>query len=329
MINYRSYNDMFNVIVANISILPTDIDLIVGIPRSGMAPAYIIGNILDCGVTDFYSFIRNEKVKGGRRFLDREKESLNYKKILILDDSVNSGTALSKIKNEINSILILENCPQILFAAVYATEKTKSLIHYFFEIVDCPRVFQWNLFSHDIIQNACFDLDGVLCHDVTEEVNDDGEKYLHFIENVGLLIKPGKKIDKIVTCRIEKYRDVTVKWLNKNDIHYNELIMLDFPDGISRRKWNRHAEYKAEVYLKCNNQLFIESSIEQATKISNLTGKAVYCFDTKQMINTEIVSKTSTLNYQIDKRSFFYKTARKIKTKYPRIFSAIIKLVVG
>tara|TARA_R110000850_G_scaffold20864_3_gene61810 strand:+ start:2141 stop:3088 length:948 start_codon:yes stop_codon:yes gene_type:complete len=286
MINYRSYNDLCNILLKNKKILPKNIDLIVGVPRSGMTPSYILANIMDCGVVDFYSYLKNVNVKGGLRYKNKEKKAFEYKKVLIFDDSIVTGTSNKKVKKEIDQLFLSEDV-EFLFGVVFATQSSKQFIDYYFELVEYPRVFQWNIFNHDIIENSCFDLDGVLCVDVPENVNDDGFKYVNYIENVEVLIKPERTIDRIVTCRLEKYREITEKWLRKNDIKYNELIMLDLPDGKSRRLWNKHGDFKAS---NCNNKhlLFVESSFEQAVTISNKTGKSVYCVDTNQMIFTEI-----------------------------------------
>lgn len=286
MINYRSYNDLCNILLKNRHKLPHDIDLIVGIPRSGMTPSYILANILDCGAIDFYSYLNNVMVKGGLRFNGKEKRAFEHKKVLIFDDSIVTGTSHNRIKIEIEK-LQLQFDVEFLYGVAFATDKSKELIDFYFELVEYPRVFQWNMYNHDIIEHASFDLDGVLCVDVPEHVNDDGEKYMDYIENVNVLIKPARVIDRIVTCRLEKYRVITESWLQKNDIKYNELIMLNLPDGKARRLWNKYGEFKAANY-KANHLLFVESSFEQAIIISNKTGKSVYCVDRNQMITTAI-----------------------------------------
>jgi hypoxanthine phosphoribosyltransferase len=58
--NYRSYQDLSDDIKSNIYKLEKyNIDLVVGIPRSGMIPAYMISLILNVNCTDFHSFIEN------------------------------------------------------------------------------------------------------------------------------------------------------------------------------------------------------------------------------------------------------------------------------
>lgn len=284
--HYRSYIDLTNLVTAQIKKVPKNVDLIVGIPRSGMIPAYLIAGILDCGVTDFYSFLRNDKIKGGHRYRNEERNAFDYNHILIIDDSINSGSSLEEVKLEIHKSNF-SNYEKLQFGVIYVTKFSAHLVDFYFESIPNPRLFEWNIFNHKVLSNSCFDLDGVLCHDVPELFNDDGEKYIDFITHVSPLIRPRVKIDKIITSRLEKYRAYTEKWLAEHQIHYNELIMLDLPDKNARKKWGKHGDYKASVYQNSENVLFFESSIEQALRIAEITGKPVFCVDTKQMINSD------------------------------------------
>ena len=45
--NYRSFADMNNDLVRNLARFPHDVDLIVGIPRSGMLPANLLALYLN------------------------------------------------------------------------------------------------------------------------------------------------------------------------------------------------------------------------------------------------------------------------------------------
>lgn len=312
MINYRSYSDLCDILLTNKHKLPTGIDLVIGVPRSGMTPANILANILDCGVVDFYSYLKNVNVKGGLRYKNKEKKAFEYKKVLVFDDSIVTGTSNNTIRTELNKLSSNKDV-KFLFGVVYATNKSKELIDFYFELVEYPRVFQWNIFNHDIIENASFDLDGVLCIDVPEVYNDDGEKYIKYIENVDVLIKPGRVIDRIVTCRLEKYREITEKWLIKNDIKYNELIMLNLPDGKERRLWNKYGEFKAQNY-KSKHSLFVESSFEQSVIISNITGKSVYCVDRNQMVSSQIKYYESNFIYQIKKSLVLAKVLKVLRS---------------
>jgi len=54
---YRSINDLNNIILQRLHILPKDFDLIVGVPRSGMLPANLLALYLNKPYTDLHSFI--------------------------------------------------------------------------------------------------------------------------------------------------------------------------------------------------------------------------------------------------------------------------------
>ena len=64
---YRTFSDLSTLIRRNIHRVPHDIDIIVGIPRSGMIPAYMIALYLNKRVTDIDSFIVGKIVEAGER----------------------------------------------------------------------------------------------------------------------------------------------------------------------------------------------------------------------------------------------------------------------
>ena len=106
-------------------------------------------------------------------------------KVLVVDDSIATGKAVKKCRELLKDIEHLYN---IKYCAIYAVPLHTHSVDYFFEIVDYPRFFQWNIMNHSILQKTCMDIDGVLCADPTPEENDDGEKYRHFLLNALPLI---------------------------------------------------------------------------------------------------------------------------------------------
>lgn len=55
--NFRTINDLNNLISKNLDKIPKDIDLIVGVPRSGLFVANLIALYLNLPLTDFDSFL--------------------------------------------------------------------------------------------------------------------------------------------------------------------------------------------------------------------------------------------------------------------------------
>ncbi len=273
---------MNDAILKKLHQVPRDIDLIVGIPRSGMLPANLLSLYLNVKYTDIDSFIEGRVYGAGQRGDLMEEKSI--KKILVIDDSVLSGYALRKAKDKLNH---LSQRFDFLYGVVYATDETKKHLDFYCEVVPTPRVFQWNIFHHtNLMKDACFDLDGVMC--VDPPVDDDGEQYLAYITDATPLYIPSVNIGTIVTCRLEKYRKVTEEWLCKHGVKYDKLVMLPFANKEERMRWGQHGAYKGKEYKKReSSNLFVESNLSQALEISRVSNKPVFCTETFSMVNSE------------------------------------------
>ncbi len=277
--NYRSINDLNNTILKQLHLIPRDIDLVVGVPRSGMLPANLLALYLNLPYTDIHSFMKGFIYKSGaRKQFFNESE---YKNILIVEDSIASGASIKACKNDLAHLTTKFS---FKYCAVYYTPENEKLADYAFEAVPTPRYFQWNIFNHTSLEKACFDIDGVLCVDPTKEQNDDGPLYKLFLQNAAPLYIPGAKIGTIVTSRLEKYRSETETWLKKNGVQYDALVMLDLPTMKARQKANNHAGHKASEYQSTNYSLFIESDLKQAIEINKATKKPVFCTENFEMI---------------------------------------------
>jgi orotate phosphoribosyltransferase len=280
---FRSFASLNKDIFAWLQWLPKDIDLIVGIPRSGMLVANILSLYMNKSMTDVEGLIEGRIITSGKRLKTNTEEVLSFaKKILVVDDSVMSGEQIRRIKTKIaEANLDFE----IVYGAVYVKPGSENIVDYFYELIPPGRVFEWNVFHSESLSTFCFDIDGVLCRDPTEQENDDGPLYRHFIQNVEPVIVPGYTIGWLVTCRLEKYRKLTEEWLARHGIKYNNLVMMDFPDKAARIKSGSYGKFKADVYKKSEAKLFIESSQGLAEEITKLTGKPVLCTGCSRMNN--------------------------------------------
>jgi uncharacterized HAD superfamily protein len=281
---YRSFSDLNQAIIQNLALFPHDVDLIVGIPRSGMLPANLLALYLNKPYTDINSFIEGRIYATGERM--KIINLSNFKKVLIIDDYIASGKALSKAKEKIRPL----SCAySFSFGAVYVDKKSVNLVDFHCEVFDGHgmAVFEWNIFLYQgLSKKTCYDIDGVLC--VDPPIDDDGENYINYINNAIPLYLPSGEIDSLVTCRLEKYRTATVEWLKKWHINYKNLIMLDLPTKDEREKWGKCGIYKGEVYKKSKCVLFIESSLKEAIEIKRISKKPVFCTETFSMINNNI-----------------------------------------
>ena len=321
MLNFRSYSDLARTIHNNLpSIAVLDFDLIVGMPRSGMDPAYMIGLDLNIPVCSFYDLKHDNDISRDsvRKIKNDIKFPREAKKILIVEDSYNTGR---KLQQQVAS-LSQATRNKLTTLAIYSAVEKPSL-DMFFEVVPQPRFFEWNVMHHNFIApNSCFDMDGVLCEDPTEEENDDGKNYLNFILNARPKFIPSYTIKTIVTSRLEKYRKPTETWLAKQGVVYEKLLMLEGHTAESRRASGVHGLFKAEEYKKEEYVLFLESNRRQAEEIHKITDKPVYCVDTNELLQKENNNdhQTNTNNKaNVDKTVADYRKNKILVRKFARI----------
>lgn len=278
--NYRNIDDLNHCILQHLSLLPRDFDLVVGIPRSGMFPANLLALYLNLPVTDIDSFRNGHIYQAGERGKTLNMTSIH--KILVVDDSIATGNAITKCRALLQDIA---GKYEIKYCAIYCVPGHTESVDFYFEVLDYPRFFQWNIMNHGILRKSCMDIDGVLCVDPTPEENDDGQRYREFLLNARPLFIPRVKIGTLVTSRLEKYRPETETWLARHGVKYNKLVMLNLPNKEARQRANCHASFKAQIYGSSTDyMLFVESSLQQAVDINRLTRKPVLCTETFQMV---------------------------------------------
>jgi uncharacterized HAD superfamily protein/adenine/guanine phosphoribosyltransferase-like PRPP-binding protein len=274
-IQYRGYEDLIALIRSNFNSLHGKFDLVVGVPNSGLVPGLILAQLLNLPFLDYPSFIQGREVHRGMRKINYTSTPNNQNvKVLIVDDSIRFGRQIRLIQSDLERLS--KSIYEFKYLVIFGDTKSNNFVDFVFETIDKLRVFEWNILNCWILEQACVDIDGVLCEDPSHEQNDDGPKYLHFLLNARPKIIPKYKINTLVTARLEKYRAETEIWLQKNNVKYERLIMLDLPNAEIRRKLNIHSKYKAEVYEKSDTVLFIESSLTQAKLINARSNRSVF-----------------------------------------------------
>jgi len=304
-------------IIDNLYKIPRDVDIIVGIPRSGMLVGSLIALYLNKPLTDIDSFINKKMYSMGytKNTNNCIDDFSKVKKVLIVDDSTSSGKSILEAKKKLKDIKI-----ELIFYVSYATKATSNMVDIYNKLIECPRIFEWNFMHHASLINACVDIDGVLCIDPTNKENDDGVKYRNFILNAKPKYIPTRKIGYIVTSRLEKYRKETEEWLKKNNIKYNKLIMLNLKTAKERQQLGNHARFKANVFLSLNDaDYFIESDINQAKEIASITGKEVFCIDDEVYFEEKKFNKIKKAIKKIIKKMIPQKILNKIRKEKDEI----------
>ncbi len=320
MLGYIKLHEMTDVIRTGIHKIPRDIDLIVGIPRSGMIPAYTIALYMNRLVTDLETFLAGGTVGHGERKTQGEQRAVlaQAAHILLVDDSYATGISLEKTLARIEASGYRGRITTYVGVVVPSNAHKVDLYGI---AMPLPRVFEWNAMHHGIVEQACFDMDGLLCIDPIPEQNDDGARYREFLLNAPVRFTPTGKIPHIVSARLEKYRPETEEWLRKNGVEYGELHLVDLPTAAERQRLRAHVPHKAGVYRKTNTDLFFESEPHQAEAIARESGKPVLCTDTMTLYNTpglNLHSQVQNTKWNL-RKLMIYPRVRKLVTSLKKL----------
>jgi orotate phosphoribosyltransferase len=275
---FRSFEDLNRAIIKNLERLPADVDLIVGVPRSGMLAATLLALHLHLPMTDVNGLKKGELMSSGERMKGIAGKSLEgFRHVLIVDDSINSGKAMEKVRKRVAG---LEGNFKLSFCAIIATPESVSDVDLHFDVCDTPRVFEWNMMNHKNIGRASIELDGVLCREPANGF------YEEQISHVDPYLKSAKEIALIATQRLEKFRKQTEEWLRRHEIKYSMLVMRDesvYGDKLILSP-EENAEYKKQILKESYRpQFFIEKSSPYASMIASKAGRMAYCVDKRKM----------------------------------------------
>lgn len=288
---FKSLNDLGDDMRSWFDRLPTDVEVVAGVPRSGLLIASLISLHRHIPMTDIEGLIAGRLLGGGHRFELANPEGFlaRPRKVLVVDDSVLTGGQMRTVRAKLSKA---ELPHLIVFAAAYVEPGSERFVDLCYQTLPYPRMFEWNLMHHPALENACMDIDGVLCRDPTDEENDDGPNYMEFIRDVPARATPAYLVGTLVTSRLEKYRQVTVDWLSRNEIAFGELVMMPYDTKAERVAAGRHAEFKAEAYESARAAIFIESSAAQARDIADITGRPVISTDRMRLYSARIRTKS-------------------------------------
>jgi orotate phosphoribosyltransferase len=233
--------------------LPHKLAGVVGVARSGLLPANLLAMLLHLPLFALREDTADVIPVGHGWRLGKLPDQAAP--LLIVDDTVMSGTSLSKSKG------IARRCladRKLLWSAIYvnpgARLKPDVWVH------DLALHFlEWNLFNSVHLPQLALDFDGILTHDGT-----DRPLYL-----------PRKgEVPLIVTGRSQAHRVGSMAWLTKHGVRVKRMVM--FP-GETPRDPLVIARYKAQHWGPSGLAYFVESDPIQAKEIARLVGRPVIC----------------------------------------------------
>lgn len=254
--------------------IPSDITAIAGVARSGLSVATMLAMYLHLPMIIIRQGINDVVDAGNGWRLGGEKHILSKRsKVLIVDDTVMTGRSLKSIHE-----LAKKEFDEYLFAAVYVNPLSSYKPDFYAVDLPWPHILEWNVFNSVLSSSSAMDFDGILCHDCLLEDDDDGDRYLRFLEEAKPLYIPRKnRIPLIITARLDKYKEPTIQWLERYGIKFDRLVMHP-AKSLRERQKDDIAAYKAkhfQVWLDTNEQwikpsIFFESDDIQAKRIGSM-----------------------------------------------------------
>ena len=255
--------------------MPSDVDLVVGIPPSGTIAANLIALRLNRRVLDVDGYLATSKRKG---------QKSSPKHILLVDDSVTTGLRCETAKKTL--IAATERAgDRITSLAVYGVPGASGGCDITLEDVPLPRLFEWSYMHHALLADSCLCIDGVLCAEPGAAESDDDRRYRKFLKTTPPLIIPSVEIGAIITCRLEKYRSLTEDWLHRHGIRYRNLIMMETLAKTTKTGSSNLWPFKADAFKRTAGRLFIESDPAQAKAIARQAQLPVLCVGLNEMID--------------------------------------------
>jgi hypoxanthine phosphoribosyltransferase len=283
-LNLREVNEDIADLVSVIKKVFHSFDVVVGIPRAGMMIAAQIAEVYGKPLSSTDMLLEGKYWWRNQEFdftaNHAEYKPIEIKTALIVDDTAASGNHMKKAYKQLK-----EMHPQIDFKkiALYATPVSEENLDLYCKSISTVHLMETNFAIYGKCTSPysiAMDMDGVLCEDCPIEVAKDEEKYAKFLKEAKPYLKFLFRINYIVTARLEKYRKETEEWLEKHEVNYGKLIMMDGDYRVG----TDHAKWKAGVLKNLpEGTNYYESSTDQAKRIYELTGIQVLATDNMVM----------------------------------------------
>jgi hypothetical protein len=244
--------------------LPMRYDLIVGIPRAGL----FFGNFMALELS--IPLATPDMLPN--HWAGKTMEDRDIRSILVVEDMTASGTQIIPAEDRVQRLF--PNAT-VHIGAVYSPVGGMALDTFGMKI-DGRSITEWDFLDEQVYQNVAVDMDGVLCQDCPPGLTED--QFILWAQSVVPYLVPRFKIQAVITSRLEKYRQLTVRWLVKNKVQYSNLLMDD-SDTLEERDL---IGWKVECINWRKPEVFIESDPRVAQEVHWRTGVPVVCVSTMQ-----------------------------------------------
>ncbi len=115
MFHYRSFADLDQCISRGLWRIPSDADLVAGIPRSGLMAANMLALHLNLPLTSIDLLVEGRVLSAGQRLRPGVDVIKSARKIVVVDDSISTGRELRRAQDLIESAGLRS---KVVYAAV-------------------------------------------------------------------------------------------------------------------------------------------------------------------------------------------------------------------
>jgi len=276
--NYRSVADLNDDVVAWSRDLPENINVIVGVPRSGLLVANLLSLHMNLPMTDVDGLLEGRLIAAGPRLNASPSVLLGVDplRILVVDDSVWSGNQMRKIRERITAACLRH---VIFYGAVYVTPNATDLVDFYHQKVALPRAFEWNVLHHPSLAASCMAVEGVLWPAKIGRLAAS-----EALRDIRPIFSPTQRIGSLIAAQSERLRTPIQDWLAHHQISYGELVLLDPADPSNGRDERCVVQDKACLYRRSNAWIFVEGTIDRAAALAQMARRPVYCAGARRML---------------------------------------------
>jgi orotate phosphoribosyltransferase len=278
-VNYRSIANLNDDVLDWSRRLPRDLDLIVGIPRSGLIVANLLALHLNLPLADVDGLLQGRSFGAGPRLATNLSPGNGVEPltILVVDDSVWSGGQMAAVRQRIEACRLPH---RVLYGAVYVLPSAVAMVDHYYERLGLPRAFEWNIMHHPFLEWSCVVADGVLWPDDLALADLDNGRFAEMPP----LFRPSKRIGWLIANQPRRYRAVIEAWLNEHGIAYGDLVLFDRAPVVVEADREAVTRAKASLYCRTDAWILIEGALPAAALAARLSRRPVFCFETRQMI---------------------------------------------
>lgn len=271
--HYRSVRDLTEHVREWSERLPPEIDLVVGIPRSGLLVANLIALYRNIPMTDVEGLLAGRLLSAGKR-ITPEQSVLSHgsrRHILVVDDSLWSGGQLGKVRDRIAAAALPHS---VRYGAVYVVPESTRLVDTFHSKVPIPRVFEWNILHHPLLGMSCVSFEAL----VGQPANDDLKSSAIGFPSPRL--QPTYRIGHVVAMQPPDAEADIRAWLCRHCIEHDGLVLVPPGDANSDAIISR----KSEIYGTTRSWLYFEATSEAASRLALAARRPVFALDSWEML---------------------------------------------